>query len=272
MNCSSTSLEKTKVVATLIGADTGKVARVIEGKMTGTRSACVVDVRNGSDAFAVRLQGDIAKKIFLQSEAFYDELRILQQVPFHPNIVRLIWADENSLTIGLERAVNGDLMCCLLAERKVFERPLCQSLLKAVMHCHRCYLVHSDLKPENILLNQLGEAVVCDFARSVFAPKPINRPFRGTKAYAAPEALKGWCAISNDLWSLGVVLFCIFERAMPFDDNVLQDPNNAALDYNAEFDERLWLSSPARGLRTRVQHLLSHDPSIRPAAASLQVI
>ena len=211
----------------------------------------------------VLLQGRSAQKLYRSQATFAHERGVLGQLPPHPNIARILLEDRDALVITFERVRHGDLMRWLLQGRALSDERCAAGLLRGLAHCHRFYLAHCDIKPENILLNDDGEAVLCDFARAAFAPEPLQKKFHGTRAYAAPEALRGICCIANDLWALGMVFFCMVERAMPFDSD---DAGGYVLDADAE----RWRSGFAAKLFPEVRALLVPEPTARPGASTVK--
>lgn len=176
---------------------------------------CDSCVAYGADA-TVHLSGSYAWKRFHDANVFRHELEILQQIPSNKLTLRLLEDSPPLLTLKFPR-YKSDLMSALIAEEEISAQPCCDGLLAAVRFCHGIGLVHRDIKPENVLIDEVSEPVLCDFARSLFVTEPQNKNFEGTLYYAAPEALDGVCWLSNDVWALGLTLFCLVERKMPFD-------------------------------------------------------
>ena len=241
------------------------------------RRADLPIVCSGTDALEVKLCGYVAEKVFRNEESYKNEVDVLARLlrandnRAHPNIVVLLWAEAATLTVGLRQCAGGDLMHRLMRDDgTVCAEKVARGLLRAVAHCHGASVVHRDLKPENVLLGASDDAVLCDFARSVVASEPLSLPFNGTYAFAAPEALQGRCMFANDLWSMGMVLFCLCERVMPWDDTVTAEQHLHAAHLNPEFDEEAWRATAVtRWLRPVVPALLDIDPSRRPSARGL---
>ena len=100
------------------------------------------------------------------------------------------------------------------------------ALVKAVAYIHRRGVVHRDLKPGNILLDEeesSGEIYVrlIDFGIATIQGMPASPPLTtdgtsmGTVAYMAPERLSGIAAPSNDIFSLGVILYQMLTGQLP---------------------------------------------------------
>jgi len=103
---------------------------------------------------------------------------------------------------------------------------LFSALLSAVAYIHRHGVVHRDLKPGNILLDnemEPGQIYVrlIDFgiasdAGHVADPRLTQAGTEiGTVAYMAPERLSGISAPSNDIYSLGVILYQMLTGHLP---------------------------------------------------------
>src|SRR5881227_1629048 len=99
-------------------------------------------------------------------------------------------------------------------------------LVQAVAYIHRRGVVHRDLKPTNILLDQednTGEIYVrlIDFGIATIQGMAASPPLTtdgtsmGTVAYMAPERLSGIAAPSNDIFSLGVILYQMLTGQLP---------------------------------------------------------
>ncbi|MGZ6385349.1 MAG: serine/threonine protein kinase [Ktedonobacteraceae bacterium] len=97
-------------------------------------------------------------------------------------------------------------------------------LVQAVAYIHRRGVIHRDLKPTNILLDeQDGQLYVrlIDFGIASVQGSSASPPLTtagnelGTIAYMAPERLTGVAAPSNDIFSLGVILYQMLTGNFP---------------------------------------------------------
>ena len=111
-----------------------------------------------------------------------------------------------------------------LALSEVYQ--LFTALVKAVAYIHRRGVVHRDLKPNNILLDKegnTGEVYVrlIDFGIASIQGMEASPPLTtsgteiGTVAYMAPERLSGIAAPSNDIYSLGIILYQMLTGQLP---------------------------------------------------------
>ena len=93
------------------------------------------------------------------------------------------------------------------------------TVARAVDFAHGAGVIHRDLKPENILLDGDDRPYVADFGIAVTrdALRDGKEDFGGTPAYMSPELLNGR-PIDNrtDVWSLGVILYAMLTRRLPF--------------------------------------------------------
>ena len=71
--------------------------------------------------------------------------------------------------------------------------------------------------------------------------------------YAAPEALEGLCWLSNDVWALGLTLFCLVERQMPFDwEERTETPR-------LQYESEAWQRPYEEGLRGAIESMIQPD-------------
>jgi len=100
------------------------------------------------------------------------------------------------------------------------------ALVEAVAYLHKRGVIHRDLKPSNILLDceedsnrvyvrliDFGIATLQGLSAS--APLTMAGHEMGTVAYMAPERLDGVAAPSNDIYSLGVILYQMITGQLP---------------------------------------------------------
>ncbi|TFK45643.1 kinase-like protein [Heliocybe sulcata] len=124
--------------------------------------------------------------------------------------------------------VNDDEKHALLTESTLWR--MWSELCKAAAWMHSVGLVHRDIKLENILLTQpfpfppdFHQPLIklSDFGLSRFVDleNPMLTTRCGSESYAAPEVVMGrpYDGRNTDAWALGVVLYAIATRRLPFD-------------------------------------------------------
>ncbi|GAC1350970.1 MAG: hypothetical protein NVSMB27_38600 [Ktedonobacteraceae bacterium] len=100
------------------------------------------------------------------------------------------------------------------------------ALVEAVAYIHRRGVIHRDLKPSNVLLDQEGNTGqiyvrLIDFGIASIQGMAASPPLTtagtevGTVAYMAPERLSGIAAPSNDIYSLGIILYQMLTGQLP---------------------------------------------------------
>lgn len=162
-------------------------------------------------------------------QRFAREQKTLAQLN-HPSIARLYDADTlpdgtpcivMEYVDGLPLTEYCKIHRCSVEKRLHLFREVCE----AVQYAHSHAVIHRDLKPSNILAKPDGSIRLLDFGiakQLEDMENPVEQTMTGlrllTPAYAAPEQVRGdGVGIHTDIYSLGVVLFELLTRELPFD-------------------------------------------------------
>lgn len=107
---------------------------------------------------------------------------------------------------------------------------LFKQLLKGLSYLHELGVAHRDIKPENLLLVKKGSYTVvlkitdfgeADVFRETWQQKSrLSYGLCGSTPYIAPEIFiyskQGYLANQADVWSAGIVYFCMRMNGVPF--------------------------------------------------------
>lgn len=162
---------------------------------------------------------------------FLRERQILADLD-HPNISRLFdgGVTEEGLPYLVMEYVDGERVTdyCLRRDLPVEERVrLFQEVCLAVEYAHGQGILHRDIKPGNVLVRTDGKVKLLDFGIARILGRDgqmVSGPvqFTGTPLlsfdYASPEQVRGErVSLTSDIYSLGVLLFCMIEGRLPYD-------------------------------------------------------
>jgi len=218
----------------------------------------------------------VAKKnVFDDSlDDIMDEIRILKLLD-HENTLRLYeyFEDKSNFYIVTDYCAGGALYDEIHSRGKFAEsdaQQLVKALVSAVSHCHKNLVVHRDLKPENICFaseaKDLSAIKIIDFGTSIAATEGmVLRNQRGSVYYMAPEVLSRSYGPKCDMWSCGVITYCLLSGFPPF---------NGASDYQISqkvakgeysFDKAIWKSTSDQA-KDFISKLLEMETSKRPSA------
>jgi 3-phosphoinositide dependent protein kinase-1 len=217
------------------------------------------------------------------------ERRLLSDFQESEHIVSL-WAsfhDSECLYFVMECLAGGDLAHAIrsgLHDPEQWSATIpnySRQLVSALEFIHSRAVIHADLKPENVLLTTTGKLKLADFGAAIElssgaaddkSPAVSEEQMRyiGTADYASPEVIRGEAALlpsaAVDLWSLGCVLYAMWEGASPFHDESDALAIQRIMRYCAAADEerqRLQTDNMPDDWMTLIQGLLTPEPSER---------
>lgn len=145
----------------------------------------------------------------------------------HPHIVKFLgykFMDQDSVVyLAMEYIDGADLLEHFNAHHKggMIEsaaRNIFNQIVEAIRYMHGVGYIHCDLKLENILIDRNGNAKLTDFGFTVPYSNDKKMIYgKGSLNYASPEVVlkKSFYGPETDVWSLGVVLFCLVCGVMP---------------------------------------------------------
>ena len=199
-----------------------------------------------SELFAIKIYTQNYYKYYL------NEVNILSKLSPNDNIIKLYEngegyilpiEKENSNEIKdeskksnekiyyeiMEYASNGELKDYVQGRATRFPENISAKIfaqiVSTVKYLHKNNIAHCDIKPENVLMNINYRPLLNDFGFSQIFDGAngdyIVHHFSGTPIYCAPETrkayVKGFDAIKNDIYSLGVLLFVITIGEFPYE-------------------------------------------------------
>lgn len=205
----------------------------------------------------------------------------------HPNIVSVfeISQHQGRPFISLEYLAGGNLETVLqdfaLTPQECARLVAC--LARAVHHAHIHGVVHRDLKPGNVLFThvtpapdgrpRLGDAKVVDFglARQLDRGKRLTATgaVMGTPCYMSPEQASGKTDLlgpSVDIFALGVMLYEMLTRRLPFDGRNEWEMIQAVIAHEPT-DPSVWNPTCPPELEAICLRCLRKDPADRYATA-----
>lgn len=179
------------------------------------------------------------KKLTPMDDVSPDELRVqfdqeiqTLKVLKHENLVDMVGfsCDGQHPCLVYPLMVNGSLLdrlACLQGSPPLSWRQRCliaEGTARGLEYLHGNHHVHRDVKSANILLDETFVAKVSDFGLTRASSKRTSTTMMterivGTRAYMAPEALRGEITPKSDVFSFGVVLLEILSGLPPADEN-----------------------------------------------------
>ena len=169
---------------------------------------------------------------------FKRELQYSKYLGKHQNIITThsaAYETHESYVMIQDYAVGGDLFDAIEPEvgleektAKAYLSQICQ----AVAFMHNINLVHRDIKPENIVLSDKEGSLVqlIDFGMTLKVGTHVP-VVAGSIPYIAPEMYRAheddgfFVDPSADVWSVGILLFCMLTGSFPWEQATLCDTN-----------------------------------------------
>lgn len=192
----------------------------------------------------------------------------------HPNVAVVydVADSEGHSFIAMELVEGQSLKELLRDERLSAEQvhALALQIADGLQAAHSKGIVHRDIKPENLLVTREGHVKIMDFGiakRGTDAGLTQTGTTLGTLAYMSPEQLLADTVDPrSDLWSLGVVLYELLTRELPF-----RRDREAAILYEILNREptpvEVHRPDTPPHLRALIAQLLQKDPERRPSSA-----
>lgn len=173
--------------------------------------------------YAVKIISKANMSTEAEIERFEREVRVLLKMD-HPGIIKVydFLVDATYFYLIMDLCRGETLLDRVLQLGVVPEdsaRPLFKQILDTVRYIHEMGITHRDLKLENVLAEPGDNIKIIDFGFSKFASngQMCITPC-GSPAYAAPEILKGksYDGKAADMWSCGVLLYCLVTGGLPW--------------------------------------------------------
>ncbi len=148
---------------------------------------------------------------------------------------------------------------------------LAAQVCRGLEYIHARGLVHYDVKPSNLRVTKARQVKLLDFGLAGAGMKEGETRLKGTVFYMAPELFKGGRVDKRaDLYSLGVLLYQVVARRLPFEGDTNIAVMRQHLDRAPEPPRRYRPDAP-KALEEVILRLLEKDPHDRFAGAN-QVI
>ena len=148
----------------------------------------------------------------------------------HPNIATVHdFGHEDGVDFVVMELIQGESLATKLRRGAIpFEGALiiARQIAAGLEEAHAHGVVHRDLKPGNVMVTTRGQVKIVDFglawqAPDLSSPTMTNvgaGPLMGTLPYMAPEQIRGGQADQRaDIWALGVLLYEMVTRRLPFE-------------------------------------------------------
>ena len=173
----------------------------------------------------------VIKLVTKDRQSVYERLRreykTLTQLPDHPHVVKVIWADrfndqKQTPYIVFEYIEGLDISGLISAESLSLEDSvqIVRQAAEGLEHLHKHNIYHQDVKPSNLLWTKNGVRII-DFNVAV-SEKDDLQSDGGTRRYIPPDYNYNEPSrddrIDRDLYSLGITFYECLTGNYPFDE------------------------------------------------------
>ena len=222
------------------------------------------------------LNQDFVTKIIqdLRDLRIYDDRNIAK--------IEEIFFEDNCLIFVMELLSGGNLWDAMSEIYPSLVLPIIQQIISGLAKLHSLDIVHRDINPSNLMLKFAGVGPmdnickIIDFELSRKSDlKNLTYKACGTKGFIAPEIYisKEWHKLDkdtkkkSDIFSLGILIYYLFEKKFPFKKNDLKEIRNFQK-FNFKESQVNYISP---NLFKVVKKMLRINPKNRPSSKELLV-
>lgn len=193
----------------------------------------------------------------------------------HPGIVKVFETGEVGNDVYLvQELIDGQSLADRLKAGSLTpsrSARMIANVARAIAHAHQRGVIHQDVNPQNILLDSNGTPRLTDFglAIDVSSQESYRGRRAGTAPYMSPEQVRGESHRldgRSDIWSLGVVLYEMIARRLPFPGRNVNEVYDAVLHHEPRPPRQLAPLLPEELERICLK-CLSKQMSVRYATA-----
>lgn len=188
----------------------------------------------------LKLTRSVAVKVLHQNltsypqfkERFINEANILAKLS-HPAIINIYdFIESDGQYFIITEFIEGETLADLISNNELNSVELILNLFRQILngisYAHNNGIVHRDLKPSNIMVQYDNTVKILDFGIAKLSDSSKSLTKTGTKMgslyYMSPEQVLGKeVDFRTDIYSLGILLFEMLTKKMPYETNTDSD-------------------------------------------------